>query len=47
MALACGRCRGLPALAIMLALGCVPATAQEPFAGKTVTISIGFGLGGG
>ena len=32
---------------LALALGPAPAAAQDPFAGKTVTISIGFGPGGG
>jgi tripartite-type tricarboxylate transporter receptor subunit TctC len=34
-------------LAIALALGPAPAAAQDTFTGKTVTISVGFGPGGG
>jgi tripartite-type tricarboxylate transporter receptor subunit TctC len=34
-------------LAVALALGAAPVSAQDTFAGKTVTISVGFGPGGG
>jgi tripartite-type tricarboxylate transporter receptor subunit TctC len=34
-------------LAVALALGLEPAAAQESFAGRTVTIAVGFGPGGG
>jgi hypothetical protein len=33
--------------AVALALGPAPAAAQDTLAGKTVTISVGFGPGGG
>ncbi len=48
MSLETDRClSGLLALVAVLALGSAPAAAQDTLAGKTVTISVGFGPGGG
>ena len=48
MSLKTDRCRhGLLALLAVLALGSAPAAAQDTLAGKTVTIAVGFGPGGG
>jgi tripartite-type tricarboxylate transporter receptor subunit TctC len=48
MPLKTDRCqRGVLALVAVLALGSAPAAAQDTLAGKTVTISVGFGPGGG